>query len=342
MEQRKLVCPNCGAENEDTGFCAYCGKPLIGSTGSKWLYGKNLPIGFEKIGHTVKLTREFSEDCNMEWSLFKSSIILTLIIPNEPYYIDNVTIDDEYVKYLSTPEYLHLEKKKGQFFEAKEYNYYPRYLIKPSSLFLRVKAEKKADRSMRLMATHISERDTHKRFGPLNGAVYDVSCKAWVVDFVIEKDVLKLLIQHESILAIMAFDKANDIHTTSNNLGDISIPSITAKIELQKELSLLYSIAYEPEGIAKAINAIEDYKRQKAKERKTQVLLEQQRQIKRKEQYKLRGKIYLLGLFVGLALIIKGVTQLPFNFNYIGIGLLIDAVFFVLWLSWNDKKYKYQ
>ena len=340
MEQRKLVCPNCGAENEDTGFCAYCGKYIIGSIGSKWLYGINLPRGFNKSGYSVELTRKFSEDCNMEWSVFReteneNSIILTLIIPNEPYHIDNVTIDDKYVKYLSSSEYLHLEKKKGQIFKGKEYNYYSR---KPSSLFLRVKAEKRADRSVRLMPKHISETDTHERFVTSNGAVYNVSCKAWVVTFEIEKDVLKLLIQHESILAIMAFDKANDIHTTSNNLGDISIPSITAKIELQKELSLLYSIAYEQEGIAKAINAIEDYKGQKETERK----IEQQTQIKRKEQYKLRGKIYLVGLFVGLALIITGVTQLPFNFKYIGIGLLIDAVFFVLWLSWNDKKYKYQ
>ena len=286
MEQNKIICPNCGAENEYGGICQYCGGTLVENASNIAVDNKSdaqpnflndnqfdfFEESFDKIDNvtissinldiTNQLVREYREERG-------NSIFIKLQIPCSPYIIRNVRQGRAF-DYSSPEDFLFMQKfNVGQMYVNDEtyFTGHPtsmaiiinenRYNIPPAKI---EKQKIETERNDSYRTSPLARRNVD-RFPKI---VLHLVCDAWIVYFKINRDILKSLcdIKERKLFTKIEFDDFKSM--------EITIP-------LGIEAQILYNRLFDGSAY---INEIEKYI-EKIKNKRKQVEIEEEN--KRKE-----------------------------------------------------------
>lgn len=357
MENNKIVCPNCGAENKYGGTCEYCGTTLLQNSYNHiasesenesrpnylnedgYQYFKESFDPIDKITQTCTPALEL-DDCDRvftylcrERSLTNEQVYIVYRIPCSPCIIVSVL---PFCQLTPSQAYL-LQTQVGHDWGVSYYSGNPTTL----AFNLNQKHYKINHARIKRIHKHDWELVRYIRFN----FEYD----EWIIYYPIDRNILN---------EICELSYSSDLFDAKISFDDHK--SLTLRFEeirllkIIQDARLLFNRVYDNSAYADNLTAFQkesdeikkkeeeerikrEQEREREKvEREKELALEQQARIKAQKQYEIKGWIYKIGMVISVLLIIKGVHHMPWDLTSLGIGLLIGIVCFLAWLNWVD------
>lgn len=289
-ESRKIVCSNCGAENQYGGICVFCGSPLVegqsdiilsdpsfdksDQEGLKFLNDKDT-FFFEK--HDKVERKIISSTRFRKFSVGRICIIIERSsnnrklnlcvkgIPKTPMTIQNISIDGfplNEVKDLVL--YQEIKSYEGKTFSKDGENVF--YSSPPKELQLRIDNKSYITKAMTTAEENYSDKycDQNQLMG--RSITLFLGQKHWIANFKIDSNILKGICEASIIFIRMTFENSEYIEDS---------------VTLSEDAQLLYNRAFDNTEYVETLASV-----RREKERLKEEEIKHLNQIQRKNEIK--------------------------------------------------------